>query len=178
MHQTIKRDTTQDSLKLISGTSARRFYHLLKFLLVFVFLWSGISKAIQPVQFSETVGAYGLLPEILIFPAAVGMIALEIIVAAGLAFEKRGALSLMTLMMVLFMGVLSYGIFLGLDIDCGCFGPEDPEAEAFHNLRGALFRDSLLMLAIGYLYLWRFINRLTPSPWLGFGNNQAQTKEV
>ena len=84
----------------------------------------------------------------------------------------------MTLMMVLFMGVLSYGIFLGLDIDCGCFGPEDPEAEAFHNLRGALFRDSLLMLAIGYLYLWRFINRLTPSPWLGFGNNQAQTKEV
>ena len=45
-----------------------------------------------------------------------------------------------------------------LDIDCGCFGPNDPEAVAFHDLRGAFYRDLLLMLLIAYLYLWRFAN--------------------
>ncbi|SDZ79525.1 Methylamine utilisation protein MauE [Desulfuromusa kysingii] len=162
----------------LSSPPGRWCYHLLKLVLVIVFLWSGISKAIHPLQFAEIIGAYGLLPEVLIFPVAISLISLEIIAAIGLIFDKRGSLSLITLMMILFMGILIYGITLGLDIDCGCFGPEDPEAEAFHNLRGALYRDFSLMFAIVYLYLWRFTNRLTPSPWWGHGDNQAQTKEV
>ena len=41
----------------------------------------------------------------------------------------------------LFMAILGYGISMGLDVDCGCFGPEDPESKAFHGLRAALYRD-------------------------------------
>lgn len=152
-------------------------YHMLRLMLATIFLYSGVTKAFHPMQFAATVEAYGLLPDPLILPVTLSLILAEVIAAVGLLFEKYGSLTLITLMMILFIGVLSYGIYLGLDIDCGCFGPDDPEAEAFHDLRGALFRDLLLMLAIGYLYLWRFINRLTPRLWLRPGQHQALSKE-
>jgi hypothetical protein len=63
---------------------------------------------------------------------------------------------------MLFITILSYGIWLGLDVDCGCFGPEDPEAQAFHGLRLALVRDIIMMLGIFYLYYQRFRQIVTP----------------
>ncbi|MBN2791330.1 MAG: hypothetical protein JXQ81_02365 [Desulfuromonadales bacterium] len=167
-----------ENSKLLNGKPFGFGYHFLRLLLVAVFLWSGISKGFHPNDFSAIVGAYGLLPDILVFPVAISLIVSEIIAAVGLLLEKRGALSLITLMMLLFLAVLAYGIHLGLDIDCGCFGPNDPEAEAFHDLRGALHRDLLLMLAIGYLYLWRFINRPILNPWVQFHRRRALPKEV
>ncbi len=162
---------------VLTGTIARLGYHTLRVLLVVVFLWSGVSKALAPRQFAETVGAYGLLPFGLVLPAALLMIVLEIVAALALLGEMRGGLTLTTLLMLLFVAVLCYGIYLGLDIDCGCFGPDDPEQLAFHNLREAVIRDLLLLLACGYLYCWRFINRLAPAPWLGSGLRPVTTKE-
>ncbi len=163
---------------MLNTSLTKYLYHILRMILVGVFLWSGITKALHPLQFSEIVAAYGLLPDALALPAAICLIVLEIIAAIGLLFEKRGALAWISLMMILFLAVLSYGIYLGLDIDCGCFGPNDPEAVAFHDLRGAFQRDLLLILAIGYLYLWRFINHLTPYSWLKFNQRQAISKEI
>ena len=148
----------------------RTTYHVLRIFIVMVFLWSGVSKAFHPVQFAETIQAYGLLPDILPLPIALILILAEIIAAVGLLFEKWGSLTAITVMLLLFLAVLSYGIYLGLDIDCGCFGPNDPESKAFHDLRGTLFRDLWLMLAISYLYLCRFINGLTPRPWIPVRN--------
>ena len=172
-------DTLKDKLdNMLKTFFAKGLYHVLRIILIGVFLWSGITKALHPLQFAEIVAAYGLLPEALALLAAISLIALEIIAAIGLLFEKRGALAWISLMMILFLAVLSYGIYLGLDIDCGCFGPNDPEAVAFHDLRGAFQRDLLLILAIGYLYLWRFINHLTPYPWLNSNQSQAIPKEI
>ena len=162
---------------LLSGP-ARLLYHVLRLLLVSVFFWSGLTKALHPQLFAETVGAYGLLPDAFVFPAALLLIVLELLAATGLLFEKRGSLTLITLMMLLFLTVLGYGIHLGLDVDCGCFGPDDPEAEAFHDLRGALIRDLWLMLAIGYLYLWRFISRPKAIPRPGPAPARARHKEA
>lgn len=163
---------------LLKGKAAYSLYQLLKLLLITVFLSSGLTKALDVELFAETVAAYGLLPDFLILPVAISLVMAEIIAAIGLFLEKSGALPLVTLMMLIFIAVLSYGIVLGLDIDCGCFGPTDAEAEAFHDLRGALRRDLLLTLAIGYLYLWRFANRLRPHPWLGFVTFRALSKEA
>ncbi len=58
-------------------------------------------------------------------------------------------------LLLLFIGVLSYAIRLGLDIDCGCFGPEDPEHRAFAGLKLALFRDFLLFIPVLYLFWYR-----------------------
>jgi hypothetical protein len=53
------------------------------------------------------------------------------------------------------MAVLSYGIWMGLDVDCGCFGPEDLEAKAFHGLKGSLLRDLVMLAGIAFIYGWR-----------------------
>jgi len=150
--------------------TARYIYHALRLFIVVVFLWSGVSKAFNPEQFTATIEAYGILPEALALPVALMLILVEIIAAIGLLLNKWGSLTAITIMMLFFLAVLGYGIFLGLDIDCGCFGPNDPEATAFHDLRGAIVRDLWLMLAIIYLYLFRFINRLAPNPWISVKN--------
>ncbi len=153
-------------------------YHLLRFAVAIIFFWSGLSKALDPGLFAETIEAFGLMPPIMTLPAALVLIGAELIAGLGLIFEKRGALTGSTLLMLLFMGVLGYGMHLGLDIDCGCFGPGDVEAVAFHGLRDALLRDVLILIAIGYLYLWRFLNGLTTRPWLVRVSRQSPTKEV
>jgi uncharacterized membrane protein YphA (DoxX/SURF4 family) len=164
-------------LRFSGGLAPRWGYHLLRLLLAGVFLWSGIGKSLAPADFARVIEAYGLLPAGLTGVAALILIAAEIAAAAGLLLERRGALTAITAMLLLFVGVLGYGIVLGLDIDCGCFGPDDPEAQAFHDLRGALWRDLLLLLAAGYLYLWRHFNRLVPSPWRKRGSSQRTILE-
>lgn len=149
----------------LTSTPARGLYHGCRLLFVMIFLWSGLTKAVNPAAFAVIIEAYGLVPDGLAGLAAVVLIAAELMAAVGLLFERKGALTAITLMMVLFIAVLAYGLILGLDVDCGCFGPDDPEAEAFGNLRTALYRDLLLLPAIGYLYLWRFVNHRSPRPW-------------
>jgi len=160
---------------LLTSIPARCLYHLFRLITAGVFLWSGLTKAMHPADFATIIGAYGLVPDILTGMAAIILIAAEIVFAIGLLFEKTGALTAITLMTLLFIAVLGYGIVLGLDIDCGCFGPEDPEADAFHNLRVALYRDLLLLLTIGSLYLWRFSNQMSPQPW--WPRRQAHKEE-
>lgn len=150
---------------LLTSTPARCLYHLCRLVTAGIFLWSGLTKAMNPADFATIISAYGLVPEMLNGITAVTLIAGEIVAAIGLLFEKTGALTAILLMTILFIAVLGYGMILGLDIDCGCFGPDDPEAEAFHNLQTALYRDLLLLLTIGYIYLWRFFNQLSPRPW-------------
>ena len=54
---------------------------------------------------------------------------------------------------------------MGYDIDCGCFGESDPEAQAFHSLRQAFVRDLFMAGMAGFLYLWRRQKNHAPVPW-------------
>jgi uncharacterized membrane protein YphA (DoxX/SURF4 family) len=137
-------------------------YRLSRWILGIVFLYSGGAKLIDPQSFAVIIEAFGLVPEILIDPVALGLPFLEILVAFGLILDIRGSLAVTTVLMALFIAILGYAIHMGLDIDCGCFGPDDPEAEAFHGLRLALCRDGVLMMGIIYVYIWRWKNSVKP----------------
>jgi hypothetical protein len=113
-------------------------------------IFGAVPKLSDPVAFSEIVGAYGLLPDFLVFPAAWALPLVELTAAFLLIKGRISGLWIATILMLLFIVVLSYGIWLGLDIDCGCFGPGDIESEAFSNLRTALVRDLLLCIPIIY----------------------------
>jgi len=127
--------------------------HVLRWILALIFIYSGIIKLTDPPRFVQIIAGFGLLPKPLLMPAAVLLPLAELLAGVGLLFRKRGSLTAITLMLLMFMTVLIYGIHLGLDIDCGCFGPEDPE-QAYKGLKPALARDALMMVASGYLY-WR-----------------------
>ena len=103
-------------------------------------------------------------------PVAVGLPVLEVIAGIGLLLDVRGSLALITGLLVLFMVVLGYGIWMGLDVDCGCFGPKDPEAEAFHSLRPALYRDFVMITGVVYLYFWRRYQSIKPVRLMPFFN--------
>jgi uncharacterized membrane protein YphA (DoxX/SURF4 family) len=124
-----------------------------------IFIYSGLIKLIDPQRFAEVISGFGLLPHAFIFPGAILLSILEVVAGVGLVFSLRGSLAAITGMLVLFMTVLVYGINLGLDIDCGCFGPEDPEL-AYKGLKTALARDMVMMTGVMFLYWSRGRSRL------------------
>nr|WP_321466442.1 MauE/DoxX family redox-associated membrane protein [uncultured Desulfobulbus sp.] len=126
----------------------------IRWVLAAIFIYSGAIKLFDPSRFAQIISGFGLLPKPLLMPTAILLPLTELIAGIGLLFNKRGSLTAITLMLVLFMGVLSYGISLGLDIDCGCFGPEDPEY-AYKGLKTAMVRDSVMMIAILCLFWQR-----------------------
>ncbi|HBH29766.1 MAG TPA: DoxX family protein [Desulfofustis sp.] len=117
-----------------------------------VFLRASLPKLAAPYEFGAVISMYGLVPLWLIMPTAYILPAAEFVTACGLFCIRRWAMILAGLQLLLFIGVLSYGIALGLDVDCGCFDPGDPQGEAIHGLRSALIRDLVLLvvLAIGW----------------------------
>ena len=133
----------------------RWLYPILRWTLGCVFVYSGATKLLAPQTFAVLIEAYGLLPDALLMPAALVLSTVELVAGVGLLADVRGSLATIAALLVLFVGVLGYGIGMGLDVDCGCFGPEDPEAEAFHGLQAALYRDLVMLAATGFLYAWR-----------------------
>jgi uncharacterized membrane protein YphA (DoxX/SURF4 family) len=138
-------------------------YKLCRWTLGGLFIYAGGTKLLEPKIFAVLIEAYGIVPEGLLAPVAIGLPLLEVIAGFGLLFDIRGSLALITGLLVLFMGVMGYGIWLGLDVDCGCFGPEDPEAEAFHGLRLSLFRDLVMMAGVIFVYGWRRYCAIRPA---------------
>jgi len=123
-----------------------------RWLLALVFLFAGLPKLFDVKEFAGIIEAYGLVPEFALLPVAFLLAASEVVCAVGLLLREKWALHIATALLVLFICVLTYGIWLGLDIDCGCFGPEESEYKAFSSLRMALLRDLLLLLPLVYLY--------------------------
>ncbi len=137
-------------------------YRIVRIVYVLLFLYAGINKLLDSRSFAIVIDAFGLVPDPLIMPIAIVLPILEIVAAVGLLFDVHGSLGLVTGLLVFFMAVVSYGIWMGLDIDCGCFGPGDLEGEAYSGLRPALYRNLVLAVGIAYLYTWHFVRAVKP----------------
>jgi uncharacterized membrane protein YphA (DoxX/SURF4 family) len=146
-------------------------YHLIRVLLSVIFLWSGLSKLMDPTEFAVIIDAYGLIADAWILPLATILPLLEMVFGLGLLLEIRGSLAVITGLLMLFLAILSYGIWLGLDVDCGCFGPQDPESKAYHSLRPALYRDFVMIAGVVYLYVWRYYRSIKPIRLMSFVNS-------
>jgi len=161
--------TSQDGACRIffSCLSLTTMERLVRWTLGGIFIYSGMIKLMDPARFAEVISGFGLLPEPLLFPAALFLSSLELLAGAGLIFAIRGSLAVIAAMLLMFIAVLIYGIHLGLDIDCGCFGPEDPE-QAYKGLKAALVRDAVMMAALVFIY-W---GRARTQSWAGRSENQ------
>ncbi len=137
-------------------------YRIVRWGLGGIFIYSGATKLLAPQIFAVLIDAYGIVPEDLIMPVALILPALEVVAGVGLLFDLRGSLSLIAGLLMLFVAILGYGIRMGLNVDCGCFGPEEPEAKAFHGLRLALYRDMAILAAVAFLYGWRRYHHVQP----------------
>ena len=127
-----------------------------------IFIYAGSIKLLEPKIFAVLIEAYGIVPESLLMPVAIILPVLEVAAGIGLLFDIEGSLSAISGLLVFFIAILSYGIWMGIDVDCGCFGPEDPESEAFHGLRASLYRDLIMLSGIVFMYIWRRYRAVKP----------------
>ena len=133
---------------------SKHLYLAVRILLAAVFVYAGVGKLADPRGFAVVISGYGLVPTWADLPLAVLLPVLEIVAGIGLVFDIEGSLGLIVAQLLLFVGVLAYRIHLGLDVDCGCYGPDDPEGKAYSGLKDALYRDLFLLGACAYV-LWR-----------------------
>jgi len=131
-------------------------YHLVRLALCAAFIYAGISKLTDPQAFSVVIAAFGIVPDAALMPIDIWLPALEVVAAIALAFERKGGLTSITLLLLLFIAILGYGIHMGLAVDCGCFGPDEPEARAFSSLYSSFIRDMAMLAGCAYLYGWRW----------------------
>jgi uncharacterized membrane protein YphA (DoxX/SURF4 family) len=118
-----------ESLAVASRSNVKRqtsnvLSHILDFVLAGIFIYAGALKAIDPVQFASDIDNY----KILAWPVSVALAFylpwLEILCGLALVFRflYRGALSILSLSIVVFTLAIIAAKIRGLDITCGCFG--------------------------------------------------------
>jgi len=152
-------------------------YRLCCWTLGIVFIYAGVTKLFDPKIFATLMDAYGIVPDILLMPAAVFLPVLEIAAGIGILFDIKGSLTIILGLLILFLVILGYGIHIGLDVDCGCFGPEDPEGQAFHGLKTAFARDLLMLAGICFAFGWRKTRGISPTPFIYYLNSYKKMKK-
>lgn len=128
MKQTSNIENQTSKIELPSGVGSlgvwRVLWRVLDFVLAGIFIYAGALKAFDPVQFASDVDNYKILP----WPVSVALAFYlpwsEIFCALGLVFRflYRGALSILTVSIVVFTLATIAAKVRGLDITCGCFG--------------------------------------------------------
>jgi len=99
-------------------------WRIVDFIVAGVFSYAGALKALDPVQFATSIDNYKILPWPVCVALAFYLPWLEILCALGLVFRffYRGALSILTALIVIFTLATTAAKVRGLDITCGCFG--------------------------------------------------------
>jgi putative oxidoreductase len=89
-----------------------------------LFIYAGVLKALDPVQFAHDIDHYKILPWTVGVGLAFYLPWLEILSGLALIFRLfyRGALSILTVLVVVFLAATIAAKARGLDITCGCFG--------------------------------------------------------
>ena len=149
-------------------------YHILRLALALLFIYSGVTKLLNIPDFAYIIYEYHLVGNDYIYATAWSLASLEAVAGLALLVDMRGSLAVITAMLVMFVLVLQYGILKGLEVDCGCFGPE--EIALHDSLRMALYRDLAMLAGIAFLYVTRWKRndiKLMPTPFAFFRRSSA-----
>ena len=123
--------------------------YCLRLLVSGVFVYAGIVKALNPSQFLRDIQSYQLLPYVMAVITALYLPWLEIVCGTSLMIRKLypGALSILSICMIVFLFALVSAWVRGLDISCGCFGSRGVQT----NYPWLVLRDFLLLTVLGVL---------------------------
>jgi uncharacterized membrane protein YphA (DoxX/SURF4 family) len=128
-------------------------YNILRLTLGVIFIYAGFTKLLDPKAFAKVLSQYDLIPEIFLAPVAIGLPAIEFFAGIGLVMNMRGSLAIIFSLLILFTGVIGYGILNDLNIDCGCFTASEIADQ--NSLQIALYRDLFMIFTAVYLYVFR-----------------------
>jgi putative oxidoreductase len=89
-----------------------------------VFVWSGLLKAVHPLDFAQSVANYRLFPPWLSLAAGLALPWVEVVAGALLAagLLRRAAALVVSGLLGFFIILVAVTMLRGLDLSCGCFG--------------------------------------------------------
>jgi len=128
MNQTPNVESPGNAASFVVRRSAfdvrRILWRILDFIVAAIFIYAGVLKMLDPAQFAHDINNYRILPWTLSVALAFYLPWLEILCGLGLIFRflYRGALSILTVLIVVFTLATVAAKVRGLDITCGCFG--------------------------------------------------------
>src|SRR4029450_2081220 len=99
-------------------------WRIVDLIIAAIFIYAGVLKALDPVQLAHDIDHYKILPWAVGVGLAFYLPWLEISCGLALIFRLfyRGALSILTSLVVVFLVATIAAKVRGLDITCGCFG--------------------------------------------------------
>jgi uncharacterized membrane protein YphA (DoxX/SURF4 family) len=109
-----------------------------------LFVYAGVLKVGDPLDFAQNIRNYQLVGQSLSFVAALILPWLEVVAGVFLiaGIWKRGAALVVSSLLVFFVILTAVTMIRGLDVDCGCFGAVDRKAGL-----------SVILEDLGMLYL-------------------------
>jgi len=153
----------EDNFEMKGFLASKPLYVALRLVVGLLFVYAGALKLMDTNTFAVSIDAYGLVPWWVAKKLSYVLPMIEILAGIGTILDIRGALGMIVAQLLVFMAVLAYAHHLGLDVDCGCFGPS--EGDAVHSGPGeALIRDMLLFGACLAMYWQRRAAGYLPRP--------------
>ena len=141
--------------RVLAGIRREPIYVLGRLFLGIMFLIASIDKIRHPHMFGEIVYNYQILSGMGISLIAILLpwveLILGIVLIAGVWIP--GAVLLANLLLLVFSGLLTYGVVRGLDVSCGCFSAR-PAADP--AILWTALRDFVFLALAAYLLLRTF----------------------
>ena len=125
-------------------------WRIVDFAVAGIFIYAGALKAFDPVRFASDIDNYKILPWPVCVALAFYLPWLEILCALALVLRwcYRGALSILTPLILVFTLATIAAKVRGLDITCGCFG------HASQNWSFPAHLATNLAILTGLVVLW------------------------
>ncbi len=116
------------------------------------FIWAGILKIIDPLEFAQNISNYRVFSRIVSFFLALILPWVEVICGFFLilGFLRRGSALLLSLLLFSFLGLIGVTLIRGINIDCGCFGSLNRKLDI-----SLFFTDLVLLLMCLNIYFFR-----------------------
>jgi len=126
------------------------FWRIVDLIVGGIFVYAGVVKVLDPVQFANDIDNYKTLPWFVSVRLAFYLPWLEIFCGLAVVFRflYRGGLLILTALILVFIGATIAAKMRGLDITCGCFG----HASKNWNFSTHLVLDLLIVLAAAVLF--------------------------
>lgn len=163
-----------------------------------VFIYAGVEKFRDSLQFADSIAAFALVPPAFINLLALGLPPFEIVCGLLLLtpWMRRIGVLAIALSAAIFFAALLSALLRGLTLDCGCFGAGAPSRTRMWIELGV---DAILICASLYVYFrspnspdWLHArpssaarrtltanpgNRIEPTPEAKFSSTSAQDRE-
>jgi uncharacterized membrane protein YphA (DoxX/SURF4 family) len=130
----------------------RSFYLILRIVLGAVFIWASWNKILEPQSFAQIIYNYQILPAVMVNPVALLLPWVEAVCGICLisGYLVKGSVLIVDMLMIIFIMALTFNVYRGVDVACGCFSVSD-QGEKITYLK--VVRD-LPLLAVGIWILY------------------------